>query len=94
MFLEAADRPNINKKPGVKFGKIFRNDLLGGHFGPEKKYLAPLPTIPQFAADTLPAPRPLPSSRTPFPGIFNKKSSHLPLPVPRTPASASRSKKK
>ena len=31
-------------------------------FGPEKKCLAPpLPKNPQFAADTLPAPRPLPA---------------------------------
>ena len=35
--------------------------FLGGRFDPEKKYLAPPPKkIPQFAADTLPAPRPPP----------------------------------
>ena len=48
-------------------------DSLGGHFGPEKKYLAPPPNSPKFPADTLPAPRPLspPLRRTPPPpGIF------------------------
>ena len=52
---------------------------------PKKKYLAPPAKIPQFAADTLPAPRPLPS------WIFNKKPYsplhprrlELPLPPPR-----------
>ena len=35
--------------------------MLGGRFGPEKKYLAPPPKkIPQFAADTLPHSRLLP----------------------------------
>ena len=45
---------------------------LGGRCGPEKKYLAPPPPpkIPQFAADTLPAPRPL--LFPPPPGILNK----------------------
>ena len=32
--------------------------MLGGCFGPEKKKLGPPPQIPQFAADTLPAPPP------------------------------------
>ena len=40
--------------------------LLVGHFGPDKKIFSPPPRkIPQFAADTLPAPRPLPSWRNP-----------------------------
>ena len=66
---------------------------LGGHFGPEKKYLAPPPTkFPGFPADTLPAPRPPPLSweNPPPPGIFNKKPTPahscrlgLPLPLPR-----------
>ena len=45
--------------------------LLGGRFDPEKKYLGPPPQIPQFAADTLLAPQPLPLE-TPPPGIFNR----------------------
>ena len=41
--------------------KIDATVILGGHFGPEKKiYLAPPPR--KFPADTLPAPRPPPSS--------------------------------
>ena len=42
---------------------------LGGPFGPQKKYLAPTPQIFQFAAETLPAPRP-PSLETPAPCDF------------------------
>ena len=38
-------------------------DNLGGHFGPEKKYLAPPQLIPHFAADTLPG-----LSAPPLPG--------------------------
>ena len=55
-----------------------------------KKYLA-LPKIPQFAADTLPAPRPFPLLATPpLPGIFNKNQPPywrlgLPLRPPRPP---------
>ena len=61
---------------------------LDGHFGPKKKKKSPPPPpkIPQFAADTLPAPRPLPS----WTGIFNKNlipppppgASDSPVPLP------------
>ena len=62
---------------------------LGGHFGPEKNYLAPPPPkFSQFAADP-PSPS-APSWRAPLsPGIFNKKRSTpflapwTPLPLPR-----------
>ena len=59
-------------------------------FRPRKKNLAPPPPqIPQFAADTLPAPRPLLENPSPPPGIFNKKwippppgASDSPFPLP------------
>ena len=54
----------------------FKN--LGGHFSPEKKCLAP-PKIAQFAADTLPAPRPLPLLQTPFLG-FSINTDPRPFP--------------
>ena len=57
---------------------------LGGRFGPEKKYLAPSPAIPQFAADTLPALRPFPLLETPPVG-FSIKNPPPPLLAPRTP---------
>ena len=56
---------------------------------PKKIFSHPPPKIPQFATDTLPAPRPLPLLEPP-PGIFNKKPIpppsrrlRLPLPPPR-----------
>ena len=68
---------------------------LGGHFCPEKKYLAPSPPIPQFAADTLPAPRPLPLLDTPAPpGIFNKKVNPTPALGASPPPSPSLAEKK
>ena len=51
-------------------------------FRPQQKICNPPPQkIPQFAADTLPAPRPLPLLETdpPPPGIFNKKNDPPPL---------------
>ena len=61
---------------------------------PKKKNLAPPPPIPKFAADTLPAPRPLPSWRPPPPSCDFQQKSTPPLPPPRTPPSASPSRKK
>ena len=60
-------------------------ERLGGHFGPEKKKISPPPPkIPQFAADTLPALRPLLCWRPPPPlHGFSKK------PMARPPASDS-----
>ena len=55
---------------------------LGGHFGPEKKYLAPPQKIPQFAADTLPAPRPLSLLETPILRFSITKIDPSPLPAP------------
>ena len=67
--------------------------LLGGHFSPEKKYLPPPQKNPQFAADTLPAPRPLLDKHPPPPsGIFNKKSTP-PAQRPQTPPSPSPKRK-
>ena len=59
------------------------NLLLGGHFGPEKKYLAPPPPKknPQFAADTLPAPRPLLENPPPLLGFSIKILTPAPLPA-------------
>ena len=69
---------------------------LGGHFGPEKKYLAPPPPpIPQFAADTLPPPRPSPSWRPPPLVEFSIKNRPPPhLPAPRSPPFPSPEQKK
>ena len=52
-------RENAQKAPASPYPLNLRGELLGGHFGPEKKYSAPPLKNPQFAADTLPAPRPL-----------------------------------
>ena len=42
------------------------NAILGGRFDPEKIFSSPPPLkFPQFAADTLPAPRPLPDNPPP-----------------------------
>ena len=63
--------------------------LLGGRFGPPKIFSPPPPTpqMPQFTADTLPAPPP--PSTPPRPGIFNSKpipplpgASDSPFPLP------------
>ena len=57
---------------------------LGGRFGPEKKYLdPPPPQIPQFAAVTVPAIRPL--LETPPLLGFSIKNGPPPLLAPRTP---------
>ena len=70
-----------------------RGSLLGGHFGPEKKYLAPAPPKnPQFAADTLPAPRPLLGDLPALLG-FSIKNRPPPSRRPRTPPSPSPSQK-
>ena len=63
---------------------------------PEKKIFSPPPKkkIPQFAAHTLPAPRP-PSWKPPPLGIFNKKNRPPPpLLAPRTPPSPSPTREK
>ena len=60
---------------------------LGGHFGPPKKYLAPPPKNPQFAADTLLTPWPL--LETPPPLEFSIKNLHPPPPPPLPAASDS-----
>ena len=59
-------------------------------FRPEKKYLAPPPAIPQFAADTLPAPQPLPGEPPPpwdfqlrIESLPPSRRLGLPLPTPR-----------
>ena len=51
-----------------KKGLLFLVDISAPK---KKKKLTPPPKRPQFAADTLPAPRPLPSWRPPPRGIFN-----------------------
>ena len=55
--------------------------MLGGHFGPEKKYLTPPP--PKFAADPLPGPlaHPPPFERPPLCLDFQLKPTTPPLPV-------------
>ena len=69
---------------------------------PRKKYLAPPPpcAVPGFTADTLPAPRPLPSWRPPpLLGFWIKnrppppRTPPPPSPAPRTPPSVSPSRK-
>ena len=73
-------------------GPAVWRDNLGGHFGPEKKYLAPPPPTFPNSTETPSRPlRPFPSWRTPLSGIFNKKSTPsppgglgLPHPPPRT----------
>ena len=64
-------------------------------FRPPKKIFTPPPPNPQFAADTLLAPRPLfPSWRTPPPlGFSDKNRTPLPSRRPRTPPSPSPSRK-
>ena len=60
--------------------------ILGGRFGPEKKYLAPpLPNLP-IRRRHPPAPQPLPASPPPH-GIFTKKKTDPapPFPALRTP---------
>ena len=59
---------------------------LGGHFGPEKKYLAH-PPGPL-------APPPSPGDPPPPPGIFQQKTDHPPSLSPRTPPSPPLSRKK
>ena len=73
---------------GKVAGKIVPNCEI-----PEKKNLAtpPPPQISEFAVDTLPAPRPLPSWRPPR-GLFNKNRSHRP-PAPRLPLPPPRAEK-
>ena len=62
-------------------------------FRPRKKIFSPPPKKnPQFAADTLPTPRPLLETPPPC-GIFDKKSTP-PSRRPRTPPSPSPSRKK
>ena len=55
-------------------------DKLGGHFGPEKKYLAPPPPNSQIRCRHLPAPRPLPFWRPPPSWDFHKKIEPPPPP--------------
>ena len=61
--------------------------FLGGHFGPEKKYLAP-PPPPKFLADSLPA-----LWETP-PGSVKKKNRQHPILSPRSPPCPPPSRKK
>ena len=73
--------------PWTQRGKMqeFLRSLLGGNFGPEKKYLAPPPKIPRTNPPAPSPPRPHPPGRPP-PGVFNKKSPQrlgLPFPLPR-----------
>ena len=58
--------------------------ILGGCFGPEKIILTPPPPkkIPQFAADTLPAPPPLGRHPPPSRGILKKKKNRFSPPPP------------
>ena len=75
-------------------------ELLGGHFGPPKKYLPP-PQVPN-SPQTLPWPLgPSPSWRTPPPpGNFNKNrppppdASESPFPPPRCPLPDEKNKRK
>ena len=57
-----------------------RGQMLGGHFGPEKKILPPLPKSPN--SPQTPS-RPLPSWRTPPLLAFSIKNRSPPLPPPR-----------
>ena len=67
--------------------------FLGGHFGPEKKCLAPPPPLPATPSEPRCAPPRLPSSETLLPSLFpNTKYPPppfrlgllLPFPVPET----------
>ena len=63
---------------------------VSGRRRPRKKIFSPPPPIPQFAADILPAPRPLSLLETPLLGFSIKNRTppppwrlRLPLPPPR-----------
>ena len=68
--------------PRREIHKFFANFKLGGHLGPEEKYLAPPPPpqFPKFSADTLPAPS-HPRGRPPPLLGFSMKKTDPPLPV-------------
>ena len=51
---------------------------------PKKKKFSPPPQIPQFAADTFPAPRPLPLLEEPPPPPGNFYKNQTPPPPPGT----------
>ena len=70
-----------------------RNTKLGGHFGPEQKYLAPPP--PQLPCRHPPGPLRSPPARgrPPPPVIFNKNRPAPPSLSPRTPPSPPPSRK-
>ena len=75
--------------------KYSSKSVLGGHFGSEKKCLAPPPKKnPQFAADTLSAPRPLSLLETPLLGFSIKNRPPPPSwrlgkkPYPKRPPRA------
>ena len=62
---------------------------------PKKKKISPSPQIPQFTADTFPAPRPLPSWKArPTPLLEFSIKKPIPPPAHRTPPSPSQSRKK
>ena len=97
--------PGSGSKIGRLGGWVWKNDPemrgicqkqnLGGHFSPEKKkkkIFSPSPQIPRCAADTLPAPRPLPSWKPHPPWDFQVKLR--PPPALRTPQSPFPSRKK
>ena len=70
---------------------------LGGHFGPERKYLALPPQNSPIHRRHPPgpsAPRPLLAAPAPPPGIFNKKTRSTPSASDSPSPSPSRKKKK
>ena len=94
-FAFVMERPIIS--PRFSFACAFivntlgtQRESLGGHFGPEKKYLAPPPKFPKSPQTPSRPLGPSPSWRTPPPpGIFDKNrtppppdASDSPLPLP------------
>ena len=63
--------------------KYYRGSILGGHFGPEKKYLAPHPPH-RHAPGALPPPAPPPRNPPP-PSLYFFIKKPAPRPPPRTP---------
>ena len=75
-------------------GKNCLAAILGGHFGPEKKYLGrPPQNSPQTPSRPLPPPSPL-VGEPPPPLVFSIKTDPRPFLAPRTPPSPPPSRKK
>ena len=68
-------------------------ELLGGHFGPEQKYLAPPPPPHRLSLGAL-SPSRASSSETPPLPLFFIETAPPPRPPPRTPPPQNRKNKK